>query len=132
RSISEVWAARSKELSPERRNGLRGKAMTVEGQENKISASDTCDCGGKLVPATFETYDFSRYVGFKVTLSGMEGLRCEKCEWKTLPGEVINHVLNYMVIDFTRFPRRLNGEEARYLRRRLELTQEELRVRMGV
>lgn len=106
--------------------------MKVTTQETKIPAPLACDCGGNLQPATLETYDFSRYVGFKVTLSGMEGLRCDKCGWGTLDGAVINHVLNYMVVDFTRFPRLLNGNEARFLRRRLELTQDELRVRMGV
>ncbi len=106
--------------------------MKLATQKKKTVPPMVCDCGGRLRPAVLEKYDFSRYVGFKVTLSGMDGLKCDKCGWETLDGGTINHVLNYMVIDFTKFKRRLNGEEARYLRRSLSVTQEELATRMGV
>ena len=101
--------------------------MTTENQ-----TQETCDCGGALRPATVDAFDFSRYVGFKVTLYQAEVLRCDTCGWTTLDGTTINALMNHMVLDFTKFPRRLNGTEARYLRHSIEATQEELASRMGV
>lgn len=97
-----------------------------------METQEVCDCGGHLRPAKLDTYDFSRYVGFKVTLRGMDVLRCESCGWATLDGTMINTVLHRLVVDFTRFPRRLNANEAKYLRRSIDATQEELASRMGI
>ena len=91
-----------------------------------------CDCGGHLRPTKLASYDLSKYVGFKVNLTGIDGLKCNKCGWETIDGRAINLAMDHMVITFTGFPRRLNGVEASYLRRRIAATQEELANRMGV
>lgn len=91
-----------------------------------------CECGGVYRRAVLERYDFSEYIGFEVTLSGFEGLRCDKCGDETLDGRLINIVMNHTVVQVTRQPRRLSGPEARYLRHHLAATQEELATRMGI
>ena len=101
-------------------------------KNKKANRPIACECGGRLHPVKLKTYDFSRYVGFKVTLRGMDGLRCDSCGWETIHGGMINAVLNHMVIDFAKSQRRLNRDQARYLRRCLGATQEELATRMGI
>ena len=107
-----------------------GKAMTNEFP--KPPQGIKCECGGTLVTAILPKYDFSGYVGFEVMLNGMEGLRCDKCGGETLPGGLINVVLNYTIVQIVKQPRRLNGAEARYLRHSMDATQEELATRMGI
>lgn len=106
--------------------------MKTNVKNKKATRPIVCDCGGNLRPQKLKAYDFSRYVGFKVTLRGMDGLKCEKCGWETIDGRMINLALNHMVIDFAKSQRRLNGDQARYLRRGLGATQEELAIRMGI
>ncbi|HZL16490.1 MAG TPA: helix-turn-helix domain-containing protein [Polyangia bacterium] len=106
--------------------------MKVAAQKKKVARPMACDCGGHLHPAKLASYDFSKYVGFKVTLTGMDGLKCDKCGWETIDGHAINLAMDHMVVTFAGFPRRLNGIEASYFRRRLGVTQEELASRMGI
>lgn len=92
-----------------------------------------CDCGGgRMRPAKLARYDFSSLVGFEVILTDMDGLRCDKCGAETLPGGTINVILNFLVVELAKQPRRLSGSEARYLRHNLDVTQEELASRMGI
>jgi transcriptional regulator with XRE-family HTH domain len=106
--------------------------MKVAAHKKKNPRPMVCDCGGHLRPTKLASYDFSKYVGFKVTLTGMDGLKCDKCGWQTIDGRTINLAMDHMVLTFARFPRRLNGVEASYLRRKIGATQEELANRMGI
>ena len=81
--------------------------------------------------ATLEEYDFSSYVGFTVTLHGIEGFRCDQCGWETISGGLINLVMTHTVIQIAQQPRRVNGPEAKFLRQTIGATQTELGTRMG-
>ena len=91
-----------------------------------------CECGGRLLATTLVRYDFSPYVGFEVILNGMDGLKCNKCGGETIPGEMVDQVLIYTVVEIAKQPRRLNSAEARYLRHSIEATQEGLATMMGI
>jgi DNA-binding transcriptional regulator YiaG len=91
-----------------------------------------CECGGSLRVATLDEYDFSDYVGFKVILTNVPGLRCDKCHGETIVGGMINAAMNLTLRRISESPRRLHGAEAKYLRRNLGITQEELAIRMGI
>lgn len=103
-------------------------------EQRKATANRTiiCECGGELRPAKLDGYDFSDYVGLNVTVSGVDGFKCTKCGGETVDGSLVNLVMNYTIMQVAKSPRRLNGEEARYLRRTLHVTQEELADKMGI
>jgi DNA-binding transcriptional regulator YiaG len=96
------------------------------------SRAISCECGGELRPAKFDVYDFSDYVGMNVTVSNVDGFKCTKCEGETVDGSLVNLVMNYTIMQVAKAPRLLNGAEARYLRRSLHATQEELADKMGI
>ncbi len=101
--------------------------------ERKVSGKPVaCECGGRLLPTRLDAFDFSDYAGFAVTVHNVDGLRCNKCHGETIPGAMINAVLNYLVVHAARQPRRLNGDEAQHLRRYMGATQQELATRMGI
>ena len=106
--------------------------MKEEQQKPRASRAVICECGGELRPTKFDVYDFSAYVGFKVTVSGVDGLKCTKCGGETVDGSLVNAVMTYTIVQIAKSPRRLNGAEARYLRHTLDVTQEELAARMGI
>jgi YgiT-type zinc finger domain-containing protein len=91
-----------------------------------------CDCGGSLLPTTFHEYDFSAYAGLRIVLEAIPGLRCDHCGGETLDGKLINSVTTLLVFGIVKSPNRLDGEQARYLRRYLGQTQKELAVVMGL
>src|SRR5450432_1860385 len=116
---------------------MYGSAARGEVRNQQAKAPDpgvvACDCdGGSLRPVKLARYDFSDYVGFEVILSDMDGLRCDKCGAETLPGGMVNLVLNFIVVELAKQPKRLSGPEAKYLRHNLDVTQEELASRMGI
>jgi transcriptional regulator with XRE-family HTH domain len=98
----------------------------------KVPTQAPCECGGTLRPVTLEKYDFSDYVGFKVMLHGIPGLRCDKCRGETIIGGVVNAALNLTLMKIFEHPGRLRADEAKFLRRNLGITQEELATRMGI
>ncbi len=106
--------------------------MKNEPQKPATSRVIICDCGGELRPAHFDVYDFSDYVGLKVTVSDIDGFKCTKCGGETIDGAVLNMVMNYTITQVAKQPRRLGGAEVRYLRRSLHATQEELAHNMGI
>jgi DNA-binding transcriptional regulator YiaG len=106
--------------------------MKNQQQRPKPSQAIRCECGGELRPTKFDAYDFSDYVGFKVTVSGAEGFRCNKCGGETVDGSLVNAVMNYTIVQVAKSPRLLNGAEARYLRHSLHATQEKLAKNMGI
>ena len=119
-------------------DGDRDVAVGIEAMKTRqtetwrIPKPANCECGGRLYAATLDEYDFSAYAGFKVTLTNITGLRCDKCHGETIVGGMINAAMNLILRDVSESPRRLHGEEARFLRRNLGITQEELSTRMGI
>jgi DNA-binding transcriptional regulator YiaG len=106
--------------------------MKPEPKDRFTPRTAICECGGRLLAAKFPEYDFSDYIGFKVTVAEMDGLRCDQCGGETIDGGMVNAIMNLTVLKITQAPRRLDGAEARYLRQNLGVTQEELASRMGV
>ena len=106
----------------------------MKSQQPKPGASRAirCECGGELRPTKFDVYDFSDYVGFKVTVSGADGFKCTKCGGETVDGSLVNAVMTYTIVQVAKSPRLLNGAEARFLRHSLHATQEELARNMGI
>lgn len=119
-------------------HGLLGReAVMKKKQQQHGSArpdiSDLgCECGGELRPAIFDRYDFSGYAGFPLHVLKVPGLRCTKCKGETIDGGVVNTVLNVVVIEIVKSPGRLDSDQARFLRRTLGATQQELADRMGI
>jgi DNA-binding transcriptional regulator YiaG len=103
-----------------------------EQRKPTASRAIVCECGGDLRPVKFATYDFSDYVGLNATVSNVDGFKCAKCGGETVDGALVNLVMNYTIMQVTKAPRLLNGSEARYLRRSLHATQEELADKMGI
>ena len=91
-----------------------------------------CECGGRLRTEIATSYDFSGYVGFPVALRNVPILRCSKCAGETIDGGIINILLKVIVLEITKSPGRLSSDEARFLRRILGITQQELSDRMGI
>lgn len=90
-----------------------------------------CECGGVLQHARLSEFDFSAFVGFKTVVRSVDGLRCSKCSGETLDGKTINIVLRSLTLCLLKLPYLLPGEYARFLRKRMRLTQEALAARMG-
>lgn len=90
------------------------------------------NCGGELKATKVPRYDFSAYAGVAAILEGAVILKCRKCGAETLEGRVINNAMAVLVLAFVRSPNRLDQEAARFLRRSLGLTQQELAGRMGL
>lgn len=91
-----------------------------------------CQCGGILRPVFLKQFDFTNWAGIPSRLEEVPALRCDTCEGETIPGAVINLTLHFMCMDMLRMPHRLPGECTKFLRRVLEVTQQELADRMGV
>lgn len=103
-------------------------------KRRKAAAGDhgVCECGGRLRPAILRNYDFSAYAGMPVRLEAVPGLRCAKCGGETLEGGAINLLLKIIVVEIAKKTERLTPDEAKFLRRVLMGTQQELATRMGL
>ena len=91
-----------------------------------------CECGGALRKATLRDYDFSPLSGLPVRLVEVAGYRCTRCKGETLDGAAIEHHLDVLTAEVLKVDRLLLPDEARYLRKRLGLSQKELAERMRV
>lgn len=91
-----------------------------------------CECGGELKIEKLDQFDFSPLAGLPVKLVGVPGFRCGGCERTTLPGTIINSVMRRLPTLIVRQPFRLHADQARFLRKCLRLTQQELADRMGI
>lgn len=89
-----------------------------------------CECGGTLRQVEIGNFDFSPFAGLPVELRDVPGLRCDVCGYQTLDGEVINHVLHSLTQEVLVLPRILSPDEAKYLRRHLELAPKDLAKKM--
>jgi transcriptional regulator with XRE-family HTH domain len=110
------------------------KIMTMKKKAIKPRASTglKCECGGTFKPITLNGFDFSRYAGLPSFLDGAPGWKCGSCQREMLHGQVINVSLFLIAMLIVRFPRRLTPGFARYLRRSMQITQQELADRMGI
>jgi DNA-binding transcriptional regulator YiaG len=91
-----------------------------------------CECGGTLQETLLASYDFSPFAGLPVVLADVPGYRCDTCGGEALPGSVIDFTLDYLAAEIVRSPERLSGDQARYLRKHLGLSQKALAERMGI
>ena len=91
-----------------------------------------CECGGVLRKAILPKVDFSAYAGIPVTLVDAPGFRCSSCGRETLGGALINRALQVLVQTIVTGPHRLTAERARFLRKSMRLTQQDLADRLGV
>lgn len=91
-----------------------------------------CECGGTLRSVTLKDFDFTNWSGVPSRLEAVPGYRCSACGGETLPGAVINTILCMMSLAAIRLPHRLPAELARFVRRILQITQQELADRMGI
>ena len=94
--------------------------------------STKCDCGGRMKKATLKDFDLEPYLGLKVQATIVRGVRCDACGWETIAGEEINSALHRVAGMLLRQEERLETDRARYLRKYLGATQDELGKRMGV
>lgn len=91
-----------------------------------------CECGGKLQSKQLKEFDLSPFAGFAVTLRDITGYQCEECKAYTLSGNTINMALNLIAFEITQLPFRLNSDLAKYLRKRLGVTQSVLAERLSI
>jgi transcriptional regulator with XRE-family HTH domain len=98
----------------------------------KKHAAIRCECGGKLRSVKLKNFDFTNWAGVPSNLEAVPGYRCDSCGGETLPGVVVNMLLRVMSLCVIRLPHRLPAEIARFVRRVLQITQQELADRMGI
>jgi DNA-binding transcriptional regulator YiaG len=91
-----------------------------------------CDCGGTYHRVILERFDFSALAGLPTELRGAPGLRCDRCGGETLQGDVISAALVALAQKILALPRVLTPQEARFLRKRLQLSQKDLAERMSI
>ncbi len=108
--------------------------MTTKKKTNRPRASTgpQCECGGTFKRVTLTNFDFSRYSGLPSFLDGVPGWKCGSCGREMLLGQAINISLFFIAMHIVRSPGRLMPGFARYLRRLMQITQQELADRMGV
>lgn len=91
-----------------------------------------CECSGTYRRVKLPSYDFSGFAGLPVELRGAPGLRCDACGAVALEGEIINAALLLLTQQILRLPRVLSPDEAKFLRKRLQLNQKALAERMHI
>ncbi len=90
-------------------------------------------CEGKLMPAIFRAYDLEPLVGLPIVMPRLEGLQCSVTkEHKSLDGQVLESIRFALAHAAIELEARLHADLARYLRRYMGLTQQELADRMGI
>ncbi len=94
-----------------------------------------CECGGEYRLVILRDFDFSPYAGLPALIprsAQAPGLRCNKCKTETIQGPMIEILLASLAASVIAVPHRLDPAQARFLRKRLSLTQKELADRMGL
>jgi transcriptional regulator with XRE-family HTH domain len=91
-----------------------------------------CHCGGALRHTSLSAFDFSGFAGIPVTLNDAPGFTCRKCGGKTISGTLIKPILAVVGLEIARLPARLDAGQARFLRKQLGLTQQQLADRMDI
>jgi putative zinc finger/helix-turn-helix YgiT family protein len=90
------------------------------------------NCGKNAKRAAFvDGFDLTELAGVPAMVERMRVYRCSSCGHETVSGPDLEHVLNGLTVAVAAREGRLTGDEARFLRKRLRLTQDELGVRLG-
>lgn len=97
-----------------------------------MTMSAKCECGGTYRRVKLPSYDFSGFAGLPVELRDAPGLRCDACSGVALDGEIINAALLLLTQQILGLPRVLSPDEAKFLRKRLQLSQKALAERMHI
>ena len=91
------------------------------------------NCGNKTKKATFSKgYDLTTWAGLPAKARRMRILRCSKCDAESVQANDLEAALDALVLEVVQRRERLTGQEARFLRSRLGITQKELAKRMGI
>lgn len=115
--------------NPKRRVTTSTKVTLSVPDEGAVNCDE---CSARLEPVTLTNYDFSAWAGMHVILKSAPGYRCSGCGGETIPGVVVNASLAAVALAFIGLPHRLPAQHARYVRRSLGITQNELADRMGI
>ena len=91
-----------------------------------------CDCGGALEDTTVAELDFSNYAGTPSVLRNAPVMRCPQCGTMALYGEVINKALSMLVRLVLKSPYKLADTHAKFLRKSMRMTQQQLADKLGV
>jgi transcriptional regulator with XRE-family HTH domain len=91
-----------------------------------------CECGGTLHPQILPSFDFTNFAGIPAQLESVPGFRCDRCGGETIAGGVINFMLVIIALMAIQSSPRLSAKLAKYVRRTLQITQQELADRMGI
>ena len=91
-----------------------------------------CECGGILKKVMLKEFDFTVVAGIPAMLCNTPGLRCNRCHLPTLDGTVINETLRMIALAIAKQPERMTADHARFARKHIQLTQQELAERMGI
>ena len=94
-----------------------------------------CDiCGqGTYVTRKLERHDIGALVGLDgATLTGADGQVCNQCGEVMLAGETLDKAMEALVVVLAVQDGALSAGEVRYLRKALEMTQEQLAERLGL
>lgn len=82
-------------------------------------------CGRKTMRTAFaKDFDLTPYAGLPATVTDMRIQRCSNCGAETVDGKDIGLMLDKLVVAVVQ-RHELTGEEARFLRKSLKLTQKE-------
>lgn len=91
-----------------------------------------CECGGLFKDTVQTEFDFSSFAGMPVKLTDAPAIQCSKCGRQTLRGTTINFVMDLLFPMVTSAPKLLTADQARFLRKRMRLTQQALAGKMGI
>jgi DNA-binding transcriptional regulator YiaG len=91
-----------------------------------------CNCGGTLRPARLRDVDLRPYFGVDAVAKEAEGRRCDKCGGEVLTAPAITKLRNQLAAVILGSPERLPAKQLSFLRRYLDLTQQELAKKMGI
>lgn len=92
-----------------------------------------CSCGGRLRPAKLDEFDLTGVTALgEIRVRGIDGFRCDRCGEATISGATMARVELALVCLILGVQRRLLGQEIRFLREWMGLTQAESAERLGI
>ncbi len=90
------------------------------------------NCGKNAKRAVVvERFELTAFAGVPSVVERMRVQRCRACGHETVAGPDLERALDLLTVTVASRDGRLSGDEARFLRKRLGLTQKELGERMG-
>jgi putative zinc finger/helix-turn-helix YgiT family protein len=101
---------------------------------NRITSGRCHECGTShaMQVVVLSGYDASALVGLPVIVDKMRTLRCSHCGAERIEGRDVASLLHQVMDAVIRAPSLLSGERARFLRKQLGLTQQELAERADI